>query len=278
MFGDRALTMVGLPAVGLPSLGATGAGIATSFSSLMLALIAVSAAWKARPENATIMPENKLDHAVTTRKLIRVGVPIGFQMLTEMGVFAVASLLMGRLGASVAAAHQIALGLSSFTFMAVIGMGAATAVRVGRAIGAGDQHSARRAGITGITLTGIYMSGCALVFLLIPRPLAALFTPQEAVIDIAVALLFVSAAFQIADGVQGAAAGALRGAGDSKFASWANIVCHWMIGLPIGCICCFYLGMGARGMWWGLSAGLFVVAAVSVIRFLKLSSRTINAL
>jgi MATE family multidrug resistance protein len=234
--------------------------------------------WKTRPEGATLRPENPIEHAVTRRKLIRVGLPIGFQMLTEMGVFAVASLLLGRLGASVAAAHQIALGLCSFTFMAVIGMGAATAVRVGRAIGAGSQIGARRAGLTGIALTGLYMLGCALMFLAIPRPLAALFTPQEPVIDIAVSLLFVGAAFQIADGVQGAGAGALRGAGDSKFASWANVVCHWFIGLPVGCICCFTLGMGARGMWWGLSTGLFVVAAVTVIRFVKLSSKQITAL
>jgi MATE family multidrug resistance protein len=206
-----------------------------------------------------------------------VGIPIGLQLLTEVGVFALVSLLAGRLGARVAAAHQIALGLAGMTFMGVLGISAATAVRVGRAIGAEDERGPRRAGLVGLGLVLIYMSVCALCFVLFARPLTRIFTPDPAVLEIAVSLLHIAAFFQLADGVQGVASGALRGAADTRFASWANVACHWGVGLPLALLLGFQLGKGAVGLWWGLSAGLAVVALVLTLRFLRISSRKIAA-
>jgi MATE family multidrug resistance protein len=277
IFGDRALLWVGLPAAGLPMLGSFGAGLGTSLSNTLLALIALGACYGARPEGASLFRGERAELVATTKKLLRVGIPIGLQLLTEVGVFALVSLLAGRLGARTSAAHQIALGLAAMTFMGVLGISAATAVRVGRAIGEGDERGPRRAGLVGLGLVTIYMSACALIFVVFARPLARIFTPDPAVLELSVSLLRIAALFQLADGIQGVASGALRGAADTRFASWANVACHWGVGLPLALLFGFTLERGAVGLWWGLSAGLGVVAAVLTLRFLRISSKKIAA-
>jgi MATE family multidrug resistance protein len=279
IFGDRALGWVGLPAVGLPALGSLGAGLGTSFAHALLAGVALAAAYKARPEGARLFGPASARDALraTTRKLLRVGLPMGAQILTEAGVFSLVSLLVGRLGAATSAAHAIALGLASYTFMGVIGIGSATAVRVGRAIGARDDGGPRRAGLVGLGLVALYMGGCAATFLVFARPLAEIFTADPAVIAIAARLIRIAAAFQLADGLQGVASGALRGAADTRFASWANVACHWGLGLPLALVLGFTLSWGAPGLWWGLSAGLIVVAAVLTLRFWRISGARIEA-
>jgi MATE family multidrug resistance protein len=277
VFGDTALAKIGLPALGLPRLGSTGAGLGTSVSTAALAAISLFAAWRARPAGARWLSGDREEVMAMTRKLVRVGVPMGFQLFTEAGVFALVGLLAGKLGARVSAAHQIALGLAAYTFMGVLGISSATAVRVGRAIGARDEGGPRRAGLVGLGMTVIYMGCCALMFLVLARPLARLFTDDPTVIDVAEQLIRIAAAFQLFDGIQGVAGGALRGAADTRFASWANVACHWCVGLPLALLFCFELGRGATGLWWGLCAGLGVVAAVLTRRFLSISSRAIEA-
>jgi MATE family multidrug resistance protein len=276
VFGDRALEKVGLRPVGLPALGSLGAGLGTTFSNGALTCLALYAAWQARPRGASWLGDRAALPA-TTRKLLRVGLPIGLQLVTEVGVFTLVTVLAGRLGAQTSAAHQIALGLASYTFMGVLGIGSATAVRVGRAIGAGEHRGPRRAWLVGEGLVVIYMSACGLAFLAFPYPLARLFTPDPEVVEVAVKLLRIAAAFQIFDGIQGVAGGALRGAADTRFASWANVACHWCVGLPLALVLGFTLGEGAVGLWWGLLTGLAVAAATLATRFWWISRRAIAA-
>jgi multidrug resistance protein, MATE family len=277
VFGDGALEKVGLPALGLPSLGSLGAGLGTSIANTFLAGVALLAAWKARPEGARLFAGDRGELRATVRKLLRVGVPIGFQVLTEVGVFSMISLLAGKLGARTSAAHQIALGLASFTFMGVLGVSSATAVRVGRAIGAREEGGPRRAGLVGLGLSAAYMGACAAIFLLFARPLARIFTPDPAVLAVAVPLIHIAAVFQVADGIQGVASGALRGMADTRVASWANVACYWGISLPLSLLLGFKLGHGAPGLWWGLSVGVMLAAAVLSIRFWRMSARRIEA-
>jgi multidrug resistance protein, MATE family len=279
VFGDGALHRVGLPGVGLPALGSLGAGLGTTFSNLVLAAIALSAVWTARPPGATLLPRDGwAELHASTRKLLRVGVPIGFQILTEAGMFTTLTVLAGRLGAATSAAHQIAMGLASYTYMGVLGISSATAVRVGRAIGAQEDQAPRRAWLVGLGLVVLYMGCCGLGFVLFGRPLAALFRPDPAVVAVAAGLLQIAAAFQIFDGIQGVAGGALRGAGDTRFASWANMASHWFIGLPLALFLGFRLHQGALGFWWGMLTGLAVVACVLSTRFWWISRKRIEAL
>ena len=267
--GDDALVGVGLHPLGLPRLGAWGAGVAFSVAEVVLVGIVLFAAMAHRPKAA-----RKSDSArVSARTVLKVGLPVGLQMLAEFGVFSVASMLIGRLGAEAVSAHQIAIGLSSFTYMGALGIGGATAVRVGHAVGAGT--SVRRRGFVGIGVGAAFMCSGAIAFTLIPGLLMRIFTDEPEVISLGVRLLFIAALFQLFDGVQTVAAGALRGAGDVHFPFLANVASHWGLGFPLAFVLCFPLGYGVRGMWWGLTAGL-VAAAVSLAwRFAAIPRRPI---
>jgi MATE family multidrug resistance protein len=258
--GDDALRDVHLPALGFPRLGALGGGLAFSISDLVLFSIAASFARRFRVEGGERIP---------ARTVWTLGAPIGLQLLAEIGVFTAASLLAGHFGAKTLAAHQIALGLATFTYMGALGISGATAVRVGLAVGAGE--SARRRGLTGILLGAAIMSAPALLFTFAPDLLTSLFTKDPEVKALAATLLRIAALFQLFDGMQGVASGALRGAGDVRFAFVANVLAHWGFGLPLALTLAFGLGMQARGLWWGLTGGLVAVAVTMLVRFARIS-------
>lgn len=272
--GDDALRSVGLPGVGLPALGALGGGIAFSIASLVLAGFVAAPTWRYRPalEEASRGPDLVAEKVLLAR-VYRLGVPVGLQMLAEMGIFSLVALLSGALGPEVASAHQVAIGMAAFTFMGALGVSGATAVRVGHAIGAG--RSPRRAGLLGILLGGAVMIVGAAAFLAFPRVLVGAFTHDERVLAIGVDLVRIAALFQLFDGVQVVAAGALRGAGDVRFPFVANVVAHWLVGFPIALTLGFVLHGGARGLWWGLTAGLVVVSVALAARFGSISRRAI---
>lgn len=264
--GDAALHAIGLPGVGLPSFGAFGAGVATSSASLILAAIMLV---PARARRASGVVDR---YRMTT--ILRLGLPVGLQMLAEIGVFSLVALVAGRFGSGVLSAHQIALGLASFTFMAALGVSGATAVLVGHAVGQG--RSPRHAGLIGIALGAGVMSIGALVFGTLSEALASIFSVDREVIVLGGRLIMIASVFQLFDGVQAVAAGALRGAGDLQFPFYANVVGHWLVGFPIALFLGFTLGWGARGLWWGLTAGLVTVSVVLLARFLSLTKRGIS--
>lgn len=273
--GDEALVAIHLPAVGFPRLGAFGAGLANTISTWVLALWVLASVWKMRPvavANASA-PEGS---DLPIRKVLRIGMPIGLQLLAEIGVFAFVAVLAGRLGRVAVSAHQIAIGLASFTFMGALGISGATAVRVGHAIG--ERRSPRAPGLIGIALGALFMSCSAVAFLAFRRPLVAAFTEDAAVIELGASLLVVAAAFQLFDGVQGVAAGALRGAADVRFSFVANVAAHWLVGFPLAIWLGFYAGFGAKGLWIGLLAGLALVAIALLWRFLVIAKRPISRL
>lgn len=264
--GDNALLYLGLPALGLPQLGALGAGLATSAASVVLAAIVLYAARKYRPPT--------VDAAMSKKTVLRLGLPIGFQLLAEIGIFSFVALLAGRLGSVAASANQVGFALVNFTFMGAYGIGAATAVRVGNAIGAGE--SPRRIGTMGLAMGLSMMAVTATLFALLPTQLVALFTPDADVIQAGAALLSIAAVFQLFDGVQGVASGALRGAGDVRFPFVANLCAHWLVGLPIALLLGFHFEWGVRGLWWGLTTGLVTIAITLVSRFYWLTRKRLE--
>lgn len=244
---------------GAPALGVRGAAYATLASRVLMmgALLAVIV----RRERSTIprLAETPLGlDAARVWRLIRLGFPAGSQMVLEVGVFAAASALAGRVSASSLAAHQIALNMASVTFMVPYGISAAAAVRVGQAVGRKDPRGAMDAGWTAIAIGVGFMAAAAAVFLAIPGLLIRAFTSDPAVLEIGIGLLFVAAVFQLFDGLQGVTTGALRGLGDTKTAMLWNLGGHWAIGLPLGYLLCFRWGYGVVGLWWGLSTGLMI--------------------
>jgi len=271
VLGDGALTRFGLRPRGLPAYGAFGAGLANTVSNALLAAWVLVPAWKLRPRDTKEIAETR-DPSVL--KVLALGAPIGLQLLAEIGVFSLAAVLAGKLGKTAVGAHQIAIGLASFTFMGVLGVSGATAVRTGNAVGEG--RSPRHAGLVGIAVGAGFMVITGTVFLLVPRVLVRLFTDDAEIIELGATLLGIAAAFQLFDGVQGVAAGALRGAGDVRFPFFANVAGHWLVGFPVALLLAFRVGMGAAGLWWGLLSGLVVVSVALLARFLVITRRAIR--
>lgn len=199
------------------------------------------------------------------RRLIALGLPAASQVTLEVGVFAAATALAGRLAPASLAAHQIAVNFAALTFMVPLGVASAGAVRVGQAVGRRDVAGAARSGWTALLFGTFFMAVAASAFLLIPRVLIGAFTSDAGVLQVGASLLLVAAAFQLFDGVQGVATGVLRGLGDTRSPMLWNLAGHWVIGLPLGYALCFAAGLGVVGLWWGLSTGLTICGIALLI-------------
>jgi MATE family multidrug resistance protein len=204
--------------------------------------------------------------------MLRIGLPIGAQQGLEAAAFGAIGLLMGVLGTIEMAAHQVAITLAAFTFMVPLGVGSATAVRVGRAIGAADMPRARAA-IRASYLCGVgFMAITAIAFIWVPHLLAAAFTPDVRVIALASTLIPIAGVFQMFDGGQAVGAGVLRGAGDTKAPLVTMLASYWLFGVPVSAYLGFRTSLGAAGLWWG-----FVVSLAGVAIFLFLRIRVVFA-
>jgi MATE family multidrug resistance protein len=202
-------------------------------------------------------------------RLLRLGIPVATQVLLEIGVFALATALIARLDAASLAGHQIALNMASLTFMVPLGISSAAAVRVGHLIGQRDPAAAGRAGWSALACGAAFMGVAAIAFLAIPVPIARLYTDDPAVIRMSVTLLAIAAAFQLFDGCQVVATGALRGAGNTRTPMWCNLLFYWFVGLPLGMWLCFRAGWGAAGIWTGLCCGLVLIGSVLLVVWRK---------
>jgi multidrug resistance protein, MATE family len=272
VFGNWGL-IYGIEPLGIPPLGVAGSALAsTGASVLMLGVMVLSVRAVAAPAD----PERRKWEPALGKMMLRLGWPIAFQLLAEVGAFALAGVTCASMGELSGAAHQVALTLASFTFTLTLGISEATSVRVGTHIGHGDTPRARRAGFLGFASAAALMTAGGILFLTIPALLASAIAPAPEIVAAAIPLIGVAALFQIFDGIQAVGGGALRGAGDTKAAFYANVVGYYVLGLPIGVFLAFALRMGPIGVWWGLSAGLIVVAIVLVVRFARLSSRPIR--
>lgn len=275
VFGGGGFGWLG-PLAGWKGWGVYGAAISTDLCAvLQLGILALAVA---RHPVGSDEPGLHRPHRQTLVHALRVGIPVGLHLFAEVGVFFLAGLLAAYFGPQALAAHQIALKYGSLTFTVAVGVGSAGAVRVGWAVGAQDTPWARRAGFMAFLAGALFMSTSALLFWFAPGALTQLMTDQADVVAIAVPLFFVAAVFQISDGVQGVGAGVLRGAGDSHFTFVANVVGHYLIGLPLALYLAFVRHLGVFGIWWGLCAGLTSVALGLLSRFAWLSARPMRAL
>ena len=258
--------------LGFPKLGAVGCGYASSLTQwLQFAGILAYARLHSRYRPARLFQPLRRPHWPTLDRLLRLGLPIGASVFVEGSLFATVALLMGTLGATAAAAHQVAINFSGLVFMVPLGVGMAMTVRIGNALGREDAagvHAAARAGFVIVLFTQCLSAAVMLFF---PGLLAALYTNDRVVQALVVDLLFLAAIFQLPDGLQVAGAGALRGLKDTRIPMLFTIVAYWLIGLPTGYALGIGLDHGAKGMWVGLIGGLAVAAFLMIGRFRRLS-------
>lgn len=247
---------------GAPAMGTAGAGWASCAARVYMCLALLGyIVWQARRDATGLFDADRSLDWPRLRRLARLGFPAAVQRVLEIGVFAAATFLVGRLGAIPLAAHQVALQAASITFMVPLGISTAAAVRVGQAIGRADYPGARRSGLAALALSGAFMGSAGLAFVAFPRQIVGAFSKDPAVLETGVALLLVAAGFQLFDGFQVTATGALRGAGDTRTPLVANLFGHWFVGLPVGFCLGLLLGWGAVGVWLGLCLGLILVGA-----------------
>jgi MATE family multidrug resistance protein len=258
---------------GFPELGAAGLGIASAVTMWVQALAFASyLALTRRFAHLGLFTHFELPRMAAIWDLLRTGLPIGITVLMEGGLFIITALLIGRIGATEASAHQIAINVAQLCFMIPMGVAEATTVRVGHAVGSNDPLGVRRATWAGYAIVLVTQLVSISALLLGHDAVVGLYTDDLAVAALASTLLLYAATFQIPDGIQVLSAGALRGLKDTRVPMFIAMFAYWGVGMPVGAGLGLGLGWGPQGMWVGLIIGLTVAALLLGWR-LRISSR-----
>ncbi len=258
--------------LGVPTMGALGCGIATAAANWAM-LISMHAYLRRHAiyRRFGLFERFEAPDRRAIGEILALGIPIAGSVVSEGALFAVAALLMSTLGTVTVAAHQVAISYASLMFMVPLALHSATTIHVGHQVGRGDRTAARNAGWSGILMCGLMMALSSLVILGARGPIAAAYTTDTAVRELAVWLLLFVAAFQIPDGLQVGSAGALRGFKDAKVPMGLNFIAYWLIGFPAAWWFGIRQGAGPTGIWAGLIAGLVTCAALLLLRYRRIS-------
>lgn len=258
---------------GLPEMGFLGSATASLIA--IWGMLAATTAGMRRVQVPRAREASPIQWHIV-RELVALGWPIAVTMGVEIVLFLVGALMMGVLGATSVAAHQVAINVASTTFMVPLAVGHAANARVGFYMGAGDIHAARRAAAVAFLLGVGFMVAAAVVILVAPYQLALLFgldpgnSSDAEVIALVMRLLVICAFFQVFDGAQTIAAGALRGLKDTRVPALLAGLSYWVVGFPIAWTLGFPMGWGPTGVWWGLALGLAAAAVMLNVRFWRL--------
>jgi multidrug resistance protein, MATE family len=264
--------------LGFPRLGAVGCGISSALAMWsMFTVMLVYLLRSRRYARYALWTRFELPRWPIQREVLGLGLPIAASVEAEAGLFAATGLIMATLGATQVAAHQIAINYAATMFMVPLAFHSATTIRVGQALGRGDAAQARRAGWTGIAMCGLFMLASAIVLLLFRERIAAFYTNDPALLPLATALLTMAMIFQLSDGLQVGAAGALRGFKDTRVPMLMNVGSYWLLAFPMAWYAGVHAGLGPVAVWVALIAGLTVTALLLNGRFMLLSNRRMAA-
>ena len=255
---------------GFPELGLNGAGLATFISRLLMPLMLIPVLYHNKKYQAIFrFAKHARLMRYKIRELLAVGIPIGLQIVVEVFTFSIGAVMMGWLGKEQLAAHQIALGMASFTYMISLGVGAGTTIHISHEYGLHHWGLLRRTVFASLHLVLVFMSMMGVLFVLLRHQLPYLFTTDTSVIGIAAGLLVIAALFQIFDGLQVVLLASLRGLSDVKIPMFMAFVSYSVVGIPVSYGCAFLLDMGAVGIWLGFLFGLIVASFLFGLRIMK---------
>lgn len=259
-------------------MGAAGMGIAITLTIwVQFGAFLGYIAWSPRYADLDWAAGRRGPDGAAMFDLFRLGGPMAVSLLMEGGLFNATALVIGRFGEVAVSGHQIALSVASVTFMVPLGFAIATTVRVGNAVGQGDYGRVRRAALIGLALALASQVGAAILMLSVPGAIAGLYSTDPRVVAFGAGLLLFAALFQVSDGAQVVAAGALRGLKDARVPMYITTVAYWLVGMPTGMVLTFTMDWRAPGMWTGLIAGLSAAAVLLWWRFARLSARLMRA-
>jgi len=205
--------------------------------------------------------------------MLKIGVPTGFQFVFEVGAFSTAAIMMGWMGVNALAAHQIAINLASVSYMMASGLSAAAMVRVGNQLGRKDIVTLRDVAFSIFGMVVMFMSFFAILFVVFRNYLPLIYLDDIGVVNTAATLLIIAGIFQLSDGLQVVALGALRGLSDLKVPTLVTLIAYWVVGLPLGYVLAFVFDMREIGVWIGLLTGLTATAILLIYRFDRLTKR-----
>ena len=255
---------------GAPAMGLTGSGLSTTISRFAMAAIG---AWAVvsheRKSGGVLWRTSWAPEFARIVRLIQLGLPVALQILFEGAVFGLATVWAARLDEASLAAHSIAVQVIGTNFMVPLGISSAAAVRVGQAIGRRDSAGAAAAGWAAQMMSVIFMGSAAIVMLAIPETIVRVFIDDPAVVAIGSALLRIAAFFELFDGAQVVATGALRGLGKTRAPMIAHLLGYWAVGVPAGYILCFSRHWGASGLWVGLTAALILIGSALAVEWAR---------
>ena len=257
---------------GAPALGVVGCGLASGITMWLIMIglgtyVYVHPRYRPLDIFARVAPIRM----PIIKEIFSLGTPIAMTITAEAGLFSAVSILMGTRGANIAAAHQIAINFAATMFMIPLALSSASTIRVGLALGAGNSAAARFGGVTGISMCGVFMA-CTAVFLLVFRDaVVSLYTNDLAVQAIAISLLLMAAIFQIGDGIQIGAAGALRGYKDTRVPMVINLFAYWFLAFPLAYLAAITYRLPPQYTWAAFVLGLSVAAILLTIRYVRIS-------
>lgn len=260
--------------LGFPALGLNGAGWATLISRIVMVIVVwwyvkKGDLFKSYREGFRLF----MVRAKYFKPMLKLGVPTATQFLFEVGAFSVATVMMGWLGETELAAHQIAISLVSLSYMMATGISAASTVRVGNHIGKVDGVNLLRTGRANFALGIIFMSICGAGFILFNGFLPTLYIKDSQVVQMAGSLIIIAGLFQLSDGVQVVGLGNLRGMSDVKVPTVITFIAYWGLAVPISYVFGFVLDFGPQGIWYGLLTGLTIAAILLYFRFNTLAQK-----
>jgi len=263
---------------GFDAMGVKGAAIATLISRVLMFLAFIYLIFRHSDYNKYLVYFSKrfFDPKIV-KEVLKTSIPLSFQNLVEITAFSLSAIMVGWSGKVALASHQVAMSMSSFSFMLALGVGAASTIRVSHQYGFGDYKAMRTAGFAAIHLSVALMSVSGLAYILFRNYIPIIYTEDVLVRELAAKLLIIAALFQIFDAIQLSGLAALRALADVKIPLILSIISYYLVCLPLGYFCGVYLELGAVGVWIGLLLGLVFAALLFLWRFNKISNQIINS-
>jgi len=262
---------------GIEAMGVRGAALATLISRYFIFISFLIMFFKIDSYKKYLSffkkPLMERDHVA---KILGTSLPLSVQNLVEITAFSISAIMVGWNGGISLASHQIAMSMSSFSFMLALGVGSAATIRVSHQYGYGDFVSMRMAGFAAIHLSVALMSICGFAYIIFRNEIPMIFTNDPQVIELSATLLIISALFQVFDATQLSCLACLRALADVKLPLILSIISYYLICLPLGYLCGSIFKLGAVGVWIGLLLGLVFAAILFLWRFNRLSARLIK--